>query len=90
MIWCDCDKHGGAGLRVVRQAGRQQLPACKTVAAVARRPWIFSKGGGHLFAKLHHDLLNSLVLSGLLPVTAEQAVMAGASPMPMKSSMCVR
>jgi hypothetical protein len=66
------------------------MPACKTVAAVARRPWICSKGWGHLFAKLHHDLLNSLVLSGLLPVTAEHAVMAGASPMPMKSSMCVR
>jgi hypothetical protein len=56
------------------------MPASKTVAAVARRPWICSQGWGHLFAKLHHDLLNSLVLSGLLPVIAEHAVMAGASP----------
>lgn len=43
-----------------------------------------------LFPQLQLYMLSRLVLSGLLPVTAEHAVMAAASPMPMKSTMwCV-
>jgi len=83
VYWCDCSKHAGAGLTLLRQDNMQEVGCGKTVLGLDRRPWGFSKSWGSPCPKHQHHVVHRLMQSCLLPVTGEHAVMAAASPTAM-------